>query len=263
MCTMLAAAAASGALLAAPAGAHFKKCPGDAVKIGQGCMDTYEASVWRVPDPTGANKSLVKKVEKGKATAADLLAKGATQLGVASDDYAPCTDQGGGCADVFAVSVAGVIPSSRITWFQAQEACTNAGKRLPANGEWQQAVAGTPDPGGDNGATDCNTASALVAVATGSRSGCVSSRGAFDMVGNVLEWVADWVPESMQCPGWGGFSNDLMCLSGASTTALGPGALLRGGGFFFGGGPDAGPLSVVGGIGPSVAGADIGFRCAR
>lgn len=61
------------------------------------------------------------------------------------------------------------------------------------------------------------------------------------MVGNVTEWTADWVPQSTACPGWSGFSGDTMCLSGASTTAFGPGALLRGG-FFFGG-TNAGPLT--------------------
>ena len=49
---------------------------------GTVCMDKYEASVWRVPDPTAANKSLVKKIQQGKATAATLAAGGATQLGV-------------------------------------------------------------------------------------------------------------------------------------------------------------------------------------
>jgi hypothetical protein len=44
-------------------------------------MDKYEASVWRVPDPLAANKGLVAKIQGGKATAVDLAAGGATQLG--------------------------------------------------------------------------------------------------------------------------------------------------------------------------------------
>jgi hypothetical protein len=52
-----------------------------------------------------------------------------------------------------------------------------------------------------------------------------------------------------------------MCLSGATTTALGPGALLRGGGF--GSGTAAGPLSVAGVVEPSGSGGGVGFRCAR
>ena len=206
--------------------------------------------------------SLVKKIQQGKPTAADLSAGGATQLGAAGDDYAPCADSGQNCADdIYAVSLPGVTPAADITWFQAQEACANASKRLPTNAEWQVGANGSPDPGGDNGTTDCNTASTITVAATGSRSACVSSRGAFDMGGNLHEWVADWVPQSTGCPGWGGFSNDVMCLSGASTTALGPGALLRSG--YFDGGSLAGPLAVLGSLEPSFSLKDFGFRCAR
>ena len=77
-------------LLASPAGAQgakpLTKCARDAVVSGTVCMDTYEASVWRVPGPTTANKGLVKKIQQGKATVADLAKGGATQLGTASDD---------------------------------------------------------------------------------------------------------------------------------------------------------------------------------
>jgi hypothetical protein len=254
-------------LLASTAGAQgakpLKKCAADAVVSGTVCMDRYEASAWRVPLPATANKGLVKKIQQGKATLADLTKGGATQLGTASDDYAPCADSGQNCGnDVYALSLAGVTPSSRVTWFQAQQACKNARKRLPSNAEWQAAVAGTPDPGPDNGTTDCNTASTFAVGPTGSRSSCVSSDGAFDMVGNLDERVADWVPQSTACGTWSaGVSptGDDQCLAGAATTGE-PGALLRGGGFNFS--SNAGPLS-VNGIGPSFAGNNVGFRCAR
>jgi formylglycine-generating enzyme required for sulfatase activity len=217
-----------------------------------------------VSDPLGAGARLVKKIQSGKATATDLTAAGATQLGTASNDYAPCSDNGQtSCADVFAVSLPGVTPAAYMTWFQAQEACANARKRLPTSVEWQVGANGTPDTGGaDNGTTDRNTDNLVPGVAlTGARSGCVSARGAFDMVGNLWEWVADWVPRSTASPGWGAFSDDYMCLSGASTTANGPGALLRGGYFNFG--TRAGPLAVVGDDGPSHRNAGVGFRYAR
>jgi formylglycine-generating enzyme required for sulfatase activity len=171
------------------------------VKAGSVCIDKYEASVWSIPDPTGVNRSLVRKLQKGRATATDLTTAGATQLGVGGDDYT-CGDNGQNCKDaIFAASLPGVTPSADITWFQAQAACANALKKLPSYADWQQGMLGTPDPGGDNSSTDCNTDSVFAAVATGSRSACVSSWGAYDMVGNLYEWVADWVPASTACPG--------------------------------------------------------------
>jgi formylglycine-generating enzyme required for sulfatase activity len=82
------------------------------------------------------------------------------------------------------------------------------------------------------------------------------------MVGNVEEWVADWAPLSTTCPGWGTFSNDIQCFAGASTTAnVGPGALVRGGNYFYGTG--AGPLSVRADYFTNGHADFLGFRCAR
>src|SRR5262245_3158976 len=100
----------------------LNKCAADSVVSGTVCMDKYEASVWRVPNPTTTNKSLVSKIQQGKATAADLANGGATPLGISgNDDYAPCVESGQNCADdIYAVSLPGVPPSASITWFQAQ-----------------------------------------------------------------------------------------------------------------------------------------------
>jgi len=242
-------------LLASAAGAQgakpLAKCAPDAVASGSGCMDKYEASVWRVDDPTGLDLALVKKIQQGKVRLDELLLA-ARQLG-ALDDYAPCSDGGQNCDDgsnnsnIFAVSLAGVTPSAHITWFQAQQACKNSRKRLPTSTEWQAAVAGTPDPGPDDSATECNTASTLTAVPTGNREACVSSAGAFDMVGNLAEWVADSVPlsappsEAMPCGAWA--TGDEQCLNGEPVTTGGPGVLVRGGSFTSG--PGAGPLAIT------------------
>lgn len=239
------------------------RCGADAVAAGPVCLDRYEATVWRVPEATTTNAILVRKIQLGRATEADLTAGGATRLGVKGDDYARCTDNGQNCADdIFAVSLPSQIPSALITWFQAQEACANSGKRLPTNAEWQIGANGTPDPGPDNGTTDCNSDTGSLSL-TGSRSGCVSARGAFDMVGNLAEWVADWVPRSTACPGWGTFSDDQMCLSGAREDATSPGALIRGGAFTVVGGALAGPLAVFGTFAPTRPADFVGFRCAR
>lgn len=224
-------------------------CPTSMVRSGTVCIDKFEASVWET-----TNAGLIAKIKAGTATLAELQAN-ATQRGASADDYgAGCPDTGNGCKDFYAVSIAGVTPSRYITWFQSAAAARNSGKRLPTNQEWQVAAFGTPD------GAPC-IVSAGGAGVTGT-AGCVSDVGAFDMVGNLWEWVADWVPFSTACPGWGGFSDDYMCLSGASTTATGPGALLRGGGWF--NGTTAGVFAVNGSsYGPSDSLILIGFRCVR
>jgi hypothetical protein len=247
-------------------------CPPDSVLTGTTCIDTYEASVWETTDA-----ALIAKIQDGTVTRADLTAAGAVQRGLAEDDLAAgCPERGNGCMDFYAVSIPGVTPSAFLTWFQAAAAARNAGKRLPSNAEWQAAALGTPDPGESGaGSEDCNTAKgdgdgADALVPTGSRSNCVSDAGAFDLVGNLDEWVADWVPRSERLPtgcppalfdGTG----DSNCLAGASETS-GPGALLRGGSFNRDdvlGGTGAGVFAVSGGSTPATAFLLIGFRAAR
>ena len=199
------------------------------VRVGGVCVDVYEASLWDAP--TGGNQIT---------------------------GTIPCSADGQDCDDIYARSVAGVQPRADITWFQAQAALANSGKRLPSNAEWQMAVRGTPDDTGA-GTTPCNTRGSGL-VDTGA-SDCMSDFGVHDMVGNLWEWVADWVPASTTCPGWDTFSDDSMCLSGASEAANGPGALVRGGLWVIG--SFAGPLAVVGSFQPSDSFGDFGFRGAR
>lgn len=246
-----------------------KKCPPDSVKVGQVCVDTYEASVWQIP---ATNTSLITKVQKGKAVLADLTAGGATEIMVgagASGPIFPPTFPANGnwTAPVYAVSITGVEPTGCVTWFQAAQACRLSGKRLLTNAEWQDAAAGTADPGGSPGPMDCNTNGFLVpdiVVNTGSRTNCKSSWGVFDMVGNLAELVADWVPLSTACPGWGGFSSDAQCFAGADTVSTrGPGVLYRGSDYHGGG---IFSINSLGSRSPSEAETPacfVGFRCGR
>ena len=221
---------------------------------GTTCIDLYEASVWET-----TNAALIASIRNGTVTFAALNAN-AVQHGVASDDYDPgCPDTGNGCVNFYAVSIPGVTPSAFLNWFQAAAAARNARKRLPSNAEWQAAALGTPD------GAPC-IVSAPAAGPTGT-AGCVSDVGTFDAVGNLFEWVADWVPRSTQCiVGAGLFgTDDFMCLAGADTAA-GPGALIRGGDFGapgFGGGTASGVFAVSGAINPSLVFEGIGFRAAR
>jgi len=259
-----------GVAWAVTTGVAAPNCPPDSVALGSICVDAHEASVWQIPP---SNAELLKLVQTGRATLADLTGGGATEVSPTSrcSPAFPTTfpPTGNWTSPLFAVSVPGVLPAGCVTWFQAEQACALSGKRLLTNQEWQSAAAGTPDPGTDDGGTDCNIGGLSMPVNTGSRAKCKSSWGVFDMVGNVEEWVADWVPQSTACPGWDTFSDDQMCLAGASTTATGPGALVRGGtfnrGFAAPGVFSLNPSSTTTQLGNSPADErpGLGFRCAR
>jgi len=252
------------------------------VQVGTACIDTYEASVWQI-DP--ANARLVRKVQTGRATLADLTAGGARVVSSsvcingagypasfpATGNWTPLPGSNPPSPGVYALSIPGVPPARCITWFQANQACLLSGKRLLTNREWQGAAAGTPDPGAaDDGATTCATSSDGPAD-TGSRPGCKSAWGAFDMIGNVSEWVADWADRSVSCTNWPAtFGGDFSCLGGPGTTGNPgeesgtlslPGAFVRGG--TSADGTSAGVFAVDAGTNPSEKSPAIGFRCAR
>jgi len=97
--------------------------------------------------------------------------------------------------DCYPVSKAGLLPWTNISQNQAQLACAKAGKRLPTAKEWYLAALGTPDKSNDWTKDDChlNKNWGKEPGLTGSGKNCQSSAGAFDMAGNVWEWVADTI----------------------------------------------------------------------
>ncbi len=123
-----------------------------------------------------------------------------------------------GTMTVRAVSLAGAVPQGYISGLQASAACVASGKRLCADTEWLRACQGEDDytyPYGNTRETGvCNDhrsehpAIELFGSVTmlqspcinelpdtvdlsGSRTGCVTEDGAYDMMGNVHEWTAD------------------------------------------------------------------------
>lgn len=266
-------------------GFHRHRCPPDQVAVGPICVDKYEASVWDLPsDPI-----LQRKATWGRLSLAELEAAGARQLGViprgtcTGDEYGPDFPRNGHWSKpLYALSVAGTLPSTCITWFQAEQACRLSGKRLLTNQEWQAAVAGTPDPNDrDDHSSTCVTAGDFAAP-SGSRAQCVSQWGVYDLIGNVWEWVGEWINPGLGCESWPSeYGSDISCVgllpapepTPASLLARWfrrelveftpnlPGAIIRGGNFATG--ARNGAFAFFSGVNPHNVSRSTGFRCAR
>jgi hypothetical protein len=95
------------------------------------------------------------------------------------------------------VSASGLVPWRFISQNQAEVACAKVGKRLPTSEEWLAAALATPDKNSGWGADDCQVANnwSQQPGLTGSGKNCFSGVGAYDMVGNVWEWVVGTVED--------------------------------------------------------------------
>lgn len=165
------------------------------------------------------------------------------------------------------------VPWRFITREQAMQACAKANKRLPTAAEWYSIVVGM-----QNVETNCNVNGSL--MKSGSLSECVSPKGAYDMVGNVWEWVSDDIFNGV----YNGHSLPLtgyvaqvdgtgVAVDSATTTNPlfgddyiwsnneGAYGMIRGG--FYGSEADAGVYAVHADTLPTTAGTAIGFRCVK
>lgn len=83
----------------------------------------------------------------------------------------------------------GARPWTNVPAHQAAELCSRVGKRLPTNDEWYRAALGTPDAFGVDAPCVLGRRGIERAEGTGSSQSCRSFAGAYDMIGNVWEWI--------------------------------------------------------------------------
>lgn len=182
-----------------------------------------------------------------------------------------------------AVTTAGAIPWRNLTQIQAVNLCAKAGKRLPTSEEWFAASLGTPDISSGWGADDCqvNNNWSQQPGFTGSGKNCVSYAGAYDMVGNVWEWVkgeiVDGVYGKMKMPDNGYVQAVNPDGLPTQTDADNPGKLYgndylwikhegergiaRGG--YWANGDQAGQYSFYAVTEPNISAVGVGFRCVK
>jgi eukaryotic-like serine/threonine-protein kinase len=99
------------------------------------------------------------------------------------------------CVDVYEYPGGNTIPRTNVSFSEAGRICAARGERLCTEGEWERACRGKGNASYPYGqafdATRCNTKGTGGELApSGAFAACKSGAGAYDMSGNVAEWVA-------------------------------------------------------------------------
>lgn len=180
-------------------------------------------------------------------------------------------------ASCASVSESGMVPWRFVSLNQAQRACASAGKRLLTHAEWYRAALGTvPET------MDCLLQNAdSQSPRHTSETTCKSAVGAYDMVGNVWEWVdgsaVDGSYNERNLPDTGYIESvdaDGVALTTRADTPdelygedyfwqskEGTKGFIRGG--FYGSEKDGGLYALNASVDLSFGSAGVGFRCVR
>ena len=161
-----------------------------------------------------------------------------------------------------------------ITRDQAMQMCARSGKRLPTSAEWYAISLGMT-----NVESGCNVSQKSISK-TGAFTECYAPSGAYDLVGNVWEWVSDdvinGVHNEIPVPGTGfvtqvdangiatvvsDISSDLFDADYFWSRTDGAFGMIRGG--YYDSGTDGGVYTVHADTPPTTAGTGIGFRCVK